>query len=108
MRGDQGDYLLLIRRYYHRTAEDTSGLTFKRWQEKKGDVLVVNSTQVRAIEGHQANDFKLAAMNPPRLRAKHGRAKKSEVAEEVVFPVNQKWQLDSEIDFDTRYACEET
>ena len=33
--GDEGDCLLLIRRYYHRTVDDRTGLTFKRWQPQK-------------------------------------------------------------------------
>ena len=43
MRGDEGDCLLLIRRYFNHTVEDTSGLTFK-WQANKGDLLTVNSS----------------------------------------------------------------
>ena len=32
-RGDDGDYLLLVRRYYHRVATDAAGLIFKRCQQ---------------------------------------------------------------------------
>ena len=108
MRGDIGDHLLLIRRYFHRTAEDPTGLNFKQWQPKKGEILVVNSSELRAVEGHQANDFKLAAINPPKLRERHGRAKKGAAPKEVVYSLTQKWQLDSEIDHDTRNVCEGT
>jgi len=60
-------------------ASDAEGLTFMRWQEKKGEVLAVNSSQVRAISGHQKNDFKLIPFDPPppKLRPKHSRCKKS-------------------------------
>ena len=57
VRGGAGDCLLLLRRYYHRAVEDTNGLTFKRWEEKKGEILVVNSSELRAVQGRQANDF---------------------------------------------------
>ena len=53
-RGDKGDCLLAIRRYYHRTANDATGLTFVRWQAKKGERLVVISTELRAMQGLQA------------------------------------------------------
>ena len=52
----------------HRTVDDTSGLTFKPWQAKKGEVLVVNSSELRAVQGHQKNDFVLRAINPPKQR----------------------------------------
>ena len=38
MRGDAGECLLLIRHYFHRVVEDSSGLTFKRWQARSGRV----------------------------------------------------------------------
>ena len=58
-RGDEGDCLLLLRRYYHRTADDATGLTFMRWEAKKGEVLVVNSTELCAVQGQAACDFQL-------------------------------------------------
>ena len=65
MRGDDGECLLLLRRYFHRTLEDLQGLTFKQWQGKKGEVHVVNSSELRAVQGHQKNDFVLRLINPP-------------------------------------------
>lgn len=108
VRGDAGDCLLLLRRYYHRAVEDTNGLTFKRWEEKKGEILVVNSSELRAVQGRQANDFVLHPINPPKLREKHGRAKKGAVVREVAYALNQKWHLVSEVDRDTREVCEGT
>ena len=43
------------------------GLTFKQWQAKKGEILVVNSSELRAVQGHQKNDFVLCLINPPKL-----------------------------------------
>ena len=46
-RGDEGECLLLLRRYYHRVSDDPAGLTFMRWQAKQGEVLVINSSELR-------------------------------------------------------------
>ena len=86
--------------------QDLSGLTFKRWQAKKGELLVVNSSELRAVQGHQKNDFVLRPINPPRFRAKTARGKKKSSSDaepqQVVYPANQKWALEAEIDMDTR------
>lgn len=50
MRGDAGEALLLLRRYFHRTPNDPEGLTFKQWLGKKGELLVVNSSELRAVQ----------------------------------------------------------
>lgn len=108
MRGDAGECLLLIRCYFHRTIEDTSGLTFKQEQGKKGELLVVNSSELRAVQGHQKNDFVLRPINPPKLREKISRSKKQESAQPAVveYSANQKFGLDPDIDQDTRTVCE--
>ena len=93
-------------RYYHRTADDTQGLTFKRWEAKKGEILVLNSSELRAVQGHQKNDFILNPINPPKQRAQTSRAAKGAKAQEVVYPAKQKWALDPEVDVDTRQVCE--
>ena len=46
VRGDAGECLLLLRRYYHRVPEDAQGLTFKRQEPKKGELFVVNSCEL--------------------------------------------------------------
>jgi hypothetical protein len=107
MRGDEGNCLLLIRRYYHRTADDRDGLTFMR-EQRGGELLAVNSSELRAVAGHQANDFVLTPINGPKLREKHGRAKKGAVVHEVAYPPKQRWALDEEVDCDTRGVCEGT
>lgn len=107
MRGDEGDCLLLIRRYFDRTVEDTSGLTFKQWQAKKGELLVVNSSELRAVQGHQKNDFVLRPINPPVLREKTARSSKQKTTPGVVeYSPRQKFGLDPDIDLDTRTVCE--
>ena len=52
MRGDAGECLLLIRRYFYRTLDDLNGLTFRQEQAKKNELLVVNSSELRAVQGH--------------------------------------------------------
>ena len=72
--------------------------------------MVVNSSELRAVQGRQANDFVLVPINPPKLREKHGHAKKGAVVreEQVGYASNQKWCLDIDIDRDTREVCEAT
>ena len=110
VRGDAGECLLLVRRYFNRTPDDPTGLTFKYWQpEEKGEVLVINSSELRAVQGHQKNDFVLRPINPPVLRQKIGRSKKgsmSTAAPEIDYGPRQKWGLDPDIDKDTRKVCE--
>ena len=77
-----------------------------------GEILVVNSSQVRAIQGHQANDFVLSPFDPPppKLRVKHGRSKKSSGAHalEIPYPAKQKFGIMADTDRGTRSVCEET
>ena len=97
---------LLLRRYFHRTPEYLEGLTFKQWQATKGEVLVVNSSELRAVQGHQKNDFVLRLINPPKLREKTSRPGKQASTAEVEYGPRQKWGLDPDIDQDTRKVCE--
>lgn len=110
VRGDAGEHVLLLCRYFHRTVEDSEGLTFKQWQAKKGEVLAVNSSEVRAVQGHQKNDFQLQLINPPKQRQNSSRDKKKASAPqtEIVYSPHQKWGLDPDIDRDTRKVCEST
>ena len=76
-----------------------------------GEFLVVNSREVRAIEGHQKNDFRLYPFDPPPpvLREKHGRKKKhGPSVQEVSYPAKQKWALEADRDASTRSVCEGT
>ena len=106
VRGDAGECLLLLRRYYHRVAEDAQGLTFKRQEPKKGEIFVVNSSELRAVQGHQKNDFILNPINPPKQREQKSRSAKGAKQQELVYPAGQEWALDAEVDMDTRRVCE--
>lgn len=106
MRGDAGECLLLLRRYFHRTVDDLDGLTFKLWQGKKGELLVVNSSELRAVQGHQKNDFVLCLIDPPKIREKTSRNGKKVSTLEVEYGPRQRWALDPDIDRDTRKVCE--
>ena len=132
-RGDPGECLLLLRRYYHRTAkarrrahatlsraapslaasrtplfvsQDSQGLTFKRQEAKKGEIFVLNSSELRAVQGHQKNDFTLNPINPPKQRKQKSRSAKGTKPQELVYPASQEWALDPEVDVDTRRVCE--
>lgn len=62
-RGDEGDSLILIRRYFDRVADDSKGLTFVQWnQPSEKEFSVVNSSELRAVQGWQQCDFKLTAI----------------------------------------------
>lgn len=82
------------------------GLTFKLWQGKKGELLVVNSSELRAVQGHQKNDFVLCLIDPPKIREKTSRNGKKESTLEVEYGPRQRWALDPDIDRDTRKVCE--
>lgn len=111
-RYDPGECAILLRRYYHRVADDRQGLTFMRWQAEKGERLIINSSELRAVQGHQANDFVLRPLNPPQLRQKLERTKKlqkkGKVAAEVHYSPKQRWMLELDIDSSTRKVCEAT
>ena len=113
-----GDMALVVKRWLHRVETDASALSFIEWDEtmeKAPDAptagMIVNSSELRTVQGHQKNDFVLQPINPPRFRAKTVRSKKKsslDAQPQVVYPANQKWALKSEIDMDTRAVCEET
>ena len=72
-----------------------------------GEILVVNSSELRAVQGHQKNDFVLRPISPPVLREKTRSSKtKKAAAVEVEYGPKQKWGLDPDIDRDTRKVCE--
>ena len=108
-RYDAGDCALLVRCYYHRTPDDREGLTFVRWQARPGEMLVITSSELRAVQGRQECDFKLT---PPRgasqLRQQLSRAKKQKAAEVSQCDPKQRWRLERELDGLTRKVCEAT
>ena len=67
VRGDDGDYLLLLRRYYHRVADDPQGLTFKRQEPKKSELFVVNSSELCACPARHS--YPSAILSCPALLA---------------------------------------
>ena len=108
-RYDEGEVALLLHCYYHRTVDDREGLTFMRWFGKPGEKLVVNSSELRAVQGRQACDFKLTAPQPPPpLRQQLARQKKQKPANEPAGSRNPKerLRLDRDIDRDTRAVCQ--
>ena len=71
---------------------------------------MINSSELRAVQGHQKKDFILRPINAPVLRQKIARGNKKgskpSVAPEVDYGPRQKWGLDPDIDRDTRKVCE--
>ena len=119
-RGDEGDCLLLLRRYYHRVADDPKGLTFVR-EVRDGEILVVISTELRAVQGRQACDMQLAPIcmhckpGRPCQQCAVGRGRWTGMRQsrqgprvEAYFHPNQRWALDAELDSDIRALCDGT
>ena len=109
-RYDTGDCALLVRCYYHRTADDREGLTFVRWRAKAGEKLVVNSSELRAVQGRQECDFKLTLPQgamPKRQQLARAKKKGRQTAE-LEFDPKQRWRLERDLDVDTRRVCEAT
>ena len=109
-RYDVGDCALLICCYYHRTADDREGLTFVRWRGKPGEKLVVNSSELRAVQGRQECDFKLTLPKGAlQKRQQLARTKKQpRQTAEVEFDPKQRWRLERDLDGVTRTVCEGT
>lgn len=112
LRYDEGECALLLRCYYHRTADDAEGLTFVRWMgQQRSEILVINSCELRAVQGRQANDFKLTPPQPPpQLRQQAARAAKKKQAQgaEPPFDPKMRWRLVRELDVGTRIACKDS
>jgi hypothetical protein len=112
-RYDAEECAILLRRYYHRTPDDPDGLTFVRWEAEKGEKLIVNSSELRAVQGRVACDFVLWPKITPKLKQRRGgnRAAKSkgsaQMPEETHSP-NQTWHVTQETDKETRSDCEAT
>ena len=108
-RYDAGDFVLLVRCYYHRVADDPEGLTFVREPVKKGVQLVISSSELRAVQGRQQCDFKLvlpAGAPKPREQLSRGTKRKASSGAEAEFNPKQRWRLDRELDVETRRVCE--
>ena len=95
-------------------------------EQREGEVLVVNSTELRAVQGRQACDFLLhriclrckpgkpcprcrAGKPAPQLRETLARAQKQNGASVATQDdPKQRWVLHADIDRDTRRVCEGT
>ena len=49
IRFDANECAILVKRWLNRTADDVEGLTFVEWQEADQDVMIVNSSELRAV-----------------------------------------------------------
>ena len=112
-RYDPGDCALLLRRYFHRTADDPEGLTFVTWKCTGSERLVVNSSELCAVQGRQVCDFKLVApqarrqvavpcVSLPRHTKKQAPAAQTDPP---AFDYKMRYRLDPEIDQSTRTPC---
>ena len=69
--------------------------------------LVVNSSELRAMQGRQECDFKLTLpQGAPQLRQQLSRTKKKQASEPPQYDPKQHWRL--ERDLDTCQVCEAT
>mmetsp|Transcript_15096 Transcript_15096/g.47537 ORF Transcript_15096/g.47537 Transcript_15096/m.47537 type:complete len:168 (+) Transcript_15096:507-1010(+) len=107
-RYDVGECAILLQCYYHRTVDDPEGLTFVLWKTKRGERLVVNSCELRAVQGRQECDFKLTLPQPPPpLRQQLNRVKKKQRPQDgtELFDPKARWRLERELDGETRVMC---
>ena len=106
---DKDDCALLVDHYYHRTADDPEGLTFVRWMgQQRKEILVINSSELRAVQGRQACDFCLTPPKLPQPLRQSMRTKKQQPTAPPPIDPKQRWRLDPELDQETRCACEAT
>jgi len=110
LRYDAGECAILLRCYYHRTADDPEGLTFLRHAKVGTEILVINSCELRAVQGRQKNDFKLAPPQPPpEKRQQAARAKKNAKHQvEPPYDPKMRWRLARNLDVSTRIDCMDT
>ncbi|KAL3904298.1 MAG: hypothetical protein SGPRY_011341 [Prymnesium sp.] len=74
-----------------------------------GDICVVNSSELRAVQGRQECDFNLTPPKPPKpLRQQQARTKKQLRSESPPFDPEQRWRLDQDLDSNIRKVCEGT
>ena len=71
---------------------------------------MINSSELRAVQGRQECDFKLT---PPKgvqqFRQQIARANKEQrVQSALQYDAKQRWRLDRDLDRDTRSVCEAT
>lgn len=112
-RYDAGECAILLRCYYHRTADDPEGLTFVRERgPQHGKILVVNSSELRAVQGRQECDFKLTLpkrLQPLRQHQSRASKKKQNASNQLpAFDASERWRIDAELDRATRLVCEAT
>ena len=84
-------------------------MRFKSGQ--RGEIFVINSCELRAVQGRQKNDFKLTPPQPPpQLRQQAARAKKKKSSQEAEPPFDPKmrWRLARGLDLTTRIDCNDT
>ena len=108
LRYDAGDCALLPRRYYHRVPDDPEGLTFVREEAQATEKLVINSSELRAVQGKITCNITLVLINPPRLRQQPSRNKKGPRVAEALYDRKQRWHIDAEVDSAVRCVCEVT
>jgi hypothetical protein len=111
IRFDAGECALLIRHYYNRTPDDANGLTFVQWVEQAGERLIVNSTNVRAVEiTLAAPDAPLQSLRPvrrPPARSSSGaRLIVATAAATARDAPGQRFLLDERTDAEIRSKCE--
>jgi len=87
---DVGECAILISYYFHRTADDAEGLTFLRYKGlQRGEIFVANSSELRAVQGLQRNDFKPTRPPPPLFRSSNSRPRAPRRSRQISPPPSQ-------------------
>ena len=106
-RYDKDDCALLLSYHYNRVADDPEGLTFVGWAAKEGEILVVNSSEVRGVTGNPLG-LKLVEMNPPKKRKPKKKLTHKKGSSQVTPPLfdpKQRLHLDQDVDAELRKSC---
>ena len=71
---------------------------------------MVNSSELRAVQGRQECDFKLTLPQGamPKCQQLARAKKKGRQTAELEFDPKQRWRLERDLDVDTRRVCEAT
>ena len=83
----------------------------ERYRKKcgNGSYSLVNSSELRAVQGRQVCDFMLTPPKLPKpLRQQQARAKKQKQTEPPPFDPKMRWRLDRDLDAETRRDCSGT
>jgi hypothetical protein len=106
IRFDANECAIRVKRWLNRTADDLEGLTFVEWQEADQDVMIVNSSELRAV-GFTLEQIRDQSQQPAGARRPSAgtRGAGARLAQQRVDP-SLKYRLSSTDDAVIRARCD--